>query len=130
MQSHLTDCSAIDAELDSLLREIEVVTELTRRCVQENAYSAQSQKDYVERYNGYVARYETAKAKVDALRQQKENRLAQADAIGGFMFALSEQGCELTEFDEPFWIAMIQKATVHHDGRLVFIFQNGVEIEA
>lgn len=68
--------------------------------------------------------------KVDALQQQKEDRLAQADAIGGFMFALSEQGCELTEFDEPLWISMVQKATVYHDGRLVFTFQNGIKIEA
>ena len=130
MQSHLTDCSAIDAELDGLLREIEVVTELTKRCIQENAHSAQSQEKYAERYNGFVARYETAKDKVDALRRQKEDRLAQADAIGGFMFALSEQACELTEFDEGLWLAVTEKATVYKNGRLVFIFQNGVEIEA
>lgn len=129
MQSHLTDCTCIDAEMNSLLREIEVVTELTKRCIQENAQSAQSQEEYAERYNGFVARYETARDKVAVLQQQKEARLVQADAIGGFMFALSEQGCELTEFDESFWIAMVQKATVYQDGRLVFTFQNGTEIE-
>ena len=74
MQNHLTDCSTIDTEPDGLLQEIEVVTELTKRCIQENAQSAQSQEEYAERYNGFVARYETAKAKVDALRQQKEAR--------------------------------------------------------
>ena len=130
MQNHLTDCSTIDTELDDLLREIEVVTELTKRCIQENAQSAQSQKEYAERYNGCVARYETAKAQVDALQQQKETRLVQADVIGGFMFAFSEQSCELTEFNESLWIAMVQKATAYRDGRLVFTFQNGVEIEA
>lgn len=129
MQSHLTDCSAIDAELDGLLREIEVVTELTKRCIQENAQSAQSQEEYAERYNGFVARYETARDKVAVLQQQKEARLAQADAIGGFMFALSEQGCELTEFDEGLWLAVTEKATVYKNGRLVFTFQNGTEIE-
>ena len=130
MQSHLTDCTGIDTEMNGLLREIEVVTELTKRCIQENAQSAQSQEEYAERYNGFVARYETARDKVAVLQQQKEARLVQADAIGGFMFALSEQGCELTEFDESLWIAMVQKATAYRDGRLVFTFQNGVEIEA
>lgn len=129
MQNHLTDCSTIDTELDGLLREIEVVTELTKRCIQENAQSAQSQEEYAERYNGFVARYDATKAKLDALQKKKETRLAQAEAIGGFMFVLSEQGCELTEFDESVWIAMVQKATVYHDGRLVFTFQNGMEIE-
>ena len=73
MQTALTDCSAIDAELDGLLREIEVVTELTQRCIQENAQSAQSQEEYTERYNAYVARYEKAKARADALQEQKNS---------------------------------------------------------
>lgn len=50
MQSLLTDCSTINAELDDLLWRIEVVTELTKRCIQENARSTQSQKEYAERY--------------------------------------------------------------------------------
>ena len=40
MQDYLTNCAVIDAELDELLREIAVVTELTQRCIQENAQSA------------------------------------------------------------------------------------------
>ena len=129
MQDHLTNCSALDAELDELFREIEVVTELTQRCIQENARSAQSQEEYTERYNGYVARYDAAKAKLDALQQKKDQRLAEAEAIGGFMFALSERDCKLTEFDEGLWLAVVEKATAYHDGRLVFTFQNGTEIE-
>ena len=129
MQSHLTDCSALDAELDELLQEIEVVTELTQRCIQENARSAQSQEEYTERYNGYVARYDAAKAKLDALQKEKAQRLAQADSIGGFMFELSEYTEAVTEFDEGLWLAVIGKATAYHDGRLVFTFQNGTEIE-
>ena len=130
MQTALTDCSAIDAELDGLLQEIEVVTELTQRCIQENAQSAQSQEEYTERYNGYVARYEKAKARADALQEQKKQRQAKADAIGGFMFELSERGDAINEFDERLWLAVVEKATAYHDGRLVFRFQNGSEIES
>ena len=129
MQDHLTNCSAIDAELDELLREIAVVTELTQRCIQENARSAQSQEEYAERYNGYVAWYEKAKARVDALQEQKKQRQAEADLIGGFMFALHEREAGITEFDNSTWLAVVQKATAYHDGRLVFAFQNGMEIE-
>ncbi len=130
MQDHLTDCSVIDAELDGLLREIEVVTELTQRCIQEDARSAQSQEEYTARYNGYVKRYEAAKAKVDELQRQKTERQAKADAIGAFMFALSELETGITEFDDSLWQATVVKATAYHDGRLVFTFQNGAEIEA
>ena len=129
MQDHLTACTALDAELDELLREIAVVTELTQRCIQENARSAQSQEEYAERYNGYVARYDAAKAKLDAFQKEKAQRLAKADAIGGFMFELSEYTEAITEFNEGLWLAVVEKATAYHDGRLVFTFQNGIEIE-
>lgn len=33
IQDHLTNCAAIDTNLDELLRETAVVTELTQRCI-------------------------------------------------------------------------------------------------
>ncbi|MBD5153536.1 MAG: hypothetical protein HDT15_00275 [Oscillibacter sp.] len=126
MQGHLTDCSAIDAELEELRQEIEVVTELTQRCIHENP---QSQEEYIERYNGYVARYEKAEARADALQEQKRQRQARVDIIGGFMFAVHERETGVTEFCNGLWLAVVQKATAYHDGRLVFIFQSGMEIE-
>jgi DNA invertase Pin-like site-specific DNA recombinase len=129
MQLTLTDCSDIDAKLDALRQEIEVVTELTRRCVEENSHSAQSQEAYAERYNGYVARYEAAKAKAEKLQNVRSQRTAKADEIGAFMFALAEYDSGVTEFDDRLWAATVQKATVYQDGRLVFTFQNSAEIE-
>lgn len=92
-------------------------------------YIEQSQEEYTERYNGYVARYDAAKAKLDTLQKKKNQRLVQADAIGGFMFELSERTEAVTEFDESLWLAVVKKATAFHDGRLVFTFQNGIEVE-
>ena len=40
MQSTLTDCSGLDAEIEFLLEEIDVVTELTKRCIAENSQTA------------------------------------------------------------------------------------------
>ena len=90
---------------------------------------AQSQEEYTERYNSYVARYDAAKAKLDALQQKKDQRLVEAEAIGGFMFAVHEREAGVTEFDNALWLTVVQKATAYHDGRLVFTFQNGMEIE-
>ncbi len=58
MQATLTDCTGIDTEIDSLLEEIDVVTELTKRCIAENSQMAQNQEEYAARYNGFVERYE------------------------------------------------------------------------
>lgn len=129
MQSTLTDCSGIDAEIESLLEEIDVVTELTKRCIAENSQTAQNQEEYAARYNGFVERYEKAKSRVEELRGTKAAREAQADAIGAFMFEVQELDT-LSEFDEKLWLTVIDTVTVHADGRMTFKFQGGTEIDA
>jgi DNA invertase Pin-like site-specific DNA recombinase len=129
MQATLTDCSSIDAELDALRQEITVVTELTQQCIEDNSHNAQSQEAYAEQYNSYVARYKAMQAKVDKLETKKAQRTVKADQIGAFIFTLAEYDTGVTEFDDLLWAATVQKATVYQNGRLVFTFQNGAEIE-
>lgn len=129
IQKTLTDCTTLDAQIAELIEEIEVITELTKRCIAENSSSAQNQEEYTKKYNGYVERYEKAKAKVEKLQEQKEARILKADSIGAFMFRLSELDEPPTEFDDHLWMQTIDKVIVHDDGRLVFIFKNGTEIE-
>lgn len=126
MQAALTDCSGIDAEIESALEEIDVVTELTKRCVAENAQAAQDQEAYTARYNGLVARYEKAKAKVEQFRAEKATRETKAAAIGEFMFKVQELDT-LTEFDEKLWLTVIDTVTAHADGRMTFRFKDGYE---
>ena len=124
----LTDCAGIDAEIESLLEEIEVVTELTKRCIAENSQTAQNQEEYAARYNGFVERYEKAKAQLEQLRTTKTAREAQAEAIGAFMFEMQELDT-INEFDEKLWLTIIDTVTVHADGRMTFKFQGGTEID-
>lgn len=129
MQDALTDCAELDAEKAEQLREMEIIFELTRRCVEDNSRSAQDQEAYLEQYNGYVARYESAKSRLDALEQKRSERKAKAEAIGGFMFELRERAEPLVSFDRRLWMDALDTATVYRDGRIVFKFQNGVEVE-
>ncbi|MEA4964889.1 MAG: hypothetical protein VB055_03565 [Oscillospiraceae bacterium] len=129
VKAKYTDCTAIDAELAELLREIDVVTELTRKCVEENAASAQNQDEYAARYSGYVERYNTTKSKVKALEQERTLRLARADAFDHFIFAIRNIETAPDSFDDALWQKVIDTVTVKSNGTLVFKFQNGVEIE-
>lgn len=129
MQSTLTDCSGLDAEIESLLEEIDVVTELTKRCIAENSQTAQNQEEYAARYNGFVERYEKAKTRVEELHSIKNVRQAQADAIGAFMFEVQELDT-LSEFDNKLWLTVIDTVTVHADGRMTFKFQGSTVIDA
>lgn len=129
MQSALTSYTGVDEEIQSLLEEIDVVTELTKRCIAKNSQTAQNQAEYKARYNGFVARYEKAKTRVAELRSIKNARQAQADAIGAFMFEVQELDT-LSEFDEKLWLTVIDTVTVYADGRMTLKFQGNTEINA
>ena len=90
---------------------------------------AQNQDEYAARYNGFVERYEKATARLEQLRTTKAEREAQAGAIGAFMFEVQELDT-LSEFDEKLWLTVIDTVTVHADGRMIFKFQGGTEIDA
>ncbi len=124
----LTDTTAIDMEMNTLLQELEVVTELTKKLVAENAATALDQTVYMTRYNGYVDRYEKAKARYDALAAQRDAKIAKGKAIDRFMSTLAKrEGC-LAEFDNRLWLMTVDTVTVEKDGRLLFRFYDGTEI--
>ena len=128
MQAMLTDCSEVDREIEAAVQETEVVAALVQKCVDENSQTALGQDAYLARYNSLVERYETAKAKLKALQKKRTERLRKADAIGGFMFSLSEREGPLGTFTDGLWIDSINLVTVRGDGQLTFRFQNGSEV--
>jgi site-specific DNA recombinase len=125
----LSNTTELDAEIDSLNEELTVVAELVKACVRENASTAQSQEEYAKRYNGLLARYEKARARLDVLMAEKERKLNQDREIRLFIETLKKQPLVLGEWDERLWIAILDRATVFRDGRIVFRFKSGNEIE-
>lgn len=129
MQKVVSDYSDIDVKLNELYQESEVIAELTKRCIEENSLQAINQEEYLKRYNGYCERYDSIKNKIETLENEKNKRKAKEIEIGGFMYELTEYEETITEFDEQLWMMVIDKAIVHQDGRPVFVFRNGCEIE-
>ena len=129
MRQVLSDTTTLDAELDSLNEEITVVAELVKTCVRENASTAQSQEEYAKKYNGLLARYEKATARLAEVSAEKERKRNQDREIRLFIEALKKQPLVLEEWDERLWIAIVDRATVFRDGRIVFKFKCGSEIE-
>lgn len=97
-----------------------MVAELIKRSVDENSTTALDQDEYNARYNGLVERYDRAQAWVNELEKRRTERMAKADAIGGFMFQLRKLEQPLEHFDERLWLDVIDSVTVHRDGDLTF----------
>jgi hypothetical protein len=128
IRRELLDFSAIDTEIDDILRELDVMAGMIKHLVDENAAQAKSQATYIGQYNSLVERYENLQSRYDTLQQQKERRLLQADAIGGCLFALEEVDLLDITFSEALWNAAVDHVTVYVDDHLEFCFKNGTAI--
>lgn len=128
MKAVLADIGEIDAEMDELLREMEVIAGLTRKCVEENSSVAQDQAEYAARYNGYVDRYERVKARYDSLAELRREKQAKARAIDRFAATLAKRDGLLKEFDSRLWLTVLVYATVNRDKTVTFRFCDGTEI--
>ncbi len=127
IRSALTDTSEIDSSLASLYAEIEVTSELIKRCVEENASAARDQNEYLKKYNGFTEKYQQLKREIDRLEKLRKARKTKADAIGAFVFEIRELE-PFTEFDERLWNISIDHVCVNSDGSFVFHFRTGHQI--
>lgn len=108
----LTDTSKIEKEMTELKSEIDVVAELTRKCINENSSSAQNQEEFTEKYNGYVEKYEKLKIRSDALAAEMDRKETTGRNIERFLLALSTEENILTEFDDSLWLATVDRVIV------------------
>ncbi len=126
-QEALCDWSDIDTELDELQREIEVVVELSRKVIYENAHTVIDQDEWYERNNSYLERHRKAPERVSELESLKRERQSKSLMIEGFVQNLEGQQEALEEFDDRLWIVAIETVTVQQDGKLYFVFKDGTK---
>ena len=125
----LGDCSTIEKEMESVSNEMEVVTGLIQKLIVENATRKLDQNDYRRKYEGYVNKYAALESRMDSLKKERESREIKFDIFSGFLFELSDLEELSLEFDVKLFHSLVDYATVYHDGRVVFTFRNGAEVE-
>ncbi len=129
MRKMLTDFTSLDAEIERQMEETQVVAELVKAAVKENASTAQSQEAYLKKYESLTARYEAAAKELERL-QAERTRLSQQDKrIACFIRTLKRQPERMDTWDDTIWTVMVEKGIVHKDGSITFIFYNGTEIK-
>jgi site-specific DNA recombinase len=126
-QETLCDCSEIDAEIDELHQEIEVVSELSRKAIYENAHAPINQDEWNERNNGYLERHRKSTERVTELEGLKRQKQSKKHTLESFIRNLEVTCNVLDTFDERLWMVLVDRVTVMPDGRLVFCFKDGTE---
>ena len=125
----LTDTTELDAEAAALTGECEIVTELLRKAVEENARAPLDQNEYEARRAALLARYEAAEARLGEIEAARAERRAKRVNIDRFLETLKKQGDLVTEFDEELWYITVDRVEVHADERLSIVFRDYVAVD-
>ena len=128
MRSVVADCTELNAEIDALNEEIQVVAGLVSQCIKENATTQQSQEEYNKKYNRLVKRYEKAVERLNKATAERDNRMQRDRQLRIFIGSIEKQPLVLETWDERLWISLLESATVYADNRITFRFKDGTEI--
>ena len=127
-QTTICDTTGIESELAKLLDEVEVVTELSRNALAENARGGLSQEAFHRQNDKYLKRYTQAKARIDFLELEKQRLVAKSKILDRFIEDIKDRPLVIDEWDESLWIAVIEKLVVNLDDTLSYVFKNGLDI--
>ena len=128
-RQRLMDFGTLDADIERQLEETKVVAELVRVAVKENASTAQSQEAYLKKYEALTKRYETAVAELERLQSLRASRSQQDKKMALYIRTLKKQPEVMHDWNDTIWTVMIEKAIIHRNGEITFVFQNGTEIK-
>lgn len=121
--------SELEGQREVATAEVELEASLIDQAIGDNARIAQDQDVYQRRYDALAARYDEAKAALDAIEEELERKRRVRDAIQAFLDSLEKQPARMEAFDEEAFCALADHLTVHEDGRLTVTFRNGAEVE-
>lgn len=129
-QETICDCTDLDAELNELHRELEVVAELSRKAIYENAHTAINQEDWYERNNNYLERHKKATERAAEHQSIKRQRQSKNHILESFIRNLEENSEAMDAFDERLWMVMVDRVTVLPNSKVIFRFKDGTEIDS
>jgi len=79
---------------------------------------------------GYLEKQAAVHARLSELQEEIQRRQKTSNLLGRFIRNMKNSPTTLAEFDEKLWAMSIDSVTVHRDGRLIFRFRDGTEVES
>ena len=130
MRKKLTNFTDLDTRIEAQLEETQVVAELVKALVKDNAATAQSQETYLRKYESLTQRYKAASTELDRLQAERTRCQQKDKSIGLFIRSLKKQPEVMDTWNDTIWTVMVERAVVHKDGSITFVFYNGAKIKS
>ena len=116
----------LDGQILELVIERDALTESARKVIEDKKRGI---ADAEVRYKALNEKYDQVMAKLTKLEKEKERKLAAISRIKTFIKVLENNEIVEDEFQEKLWTMLLEKAVVHDDGRIEFIYYSGYHNE-
>jgi site-specific DNA recombinase len=123
----LCDTTQLDANMQQEHDEMMITSKLMKAHIKKNASVSQSQDTYALEAGRIDNRYNAALERYNALEAERDKRIRKSKEMATFIALLKKQPLAVSEWDERLWITLLDTATVHRDGRIIFRFKSGKE---
>ena len=107
--ARLGDTTALEKERRILDEQLGVDAKAVNDLIARNARVAQDQKEYNERYDALVSRYEETEKKRDAVMEKIDQIMIRRRKIERFIGSVKDLPELITEFDESLWAWLIAR---------------------
>lgn len=121
----LYDIGPLEAQQAELQNEMEIVTEMIQKCINENAKVALNQEEYQKIYDGLVQRFNSTKANLETVSAELNDKITRRKTMKRFLLDLKKQDMLLTDFDPLLWRSLVEYVDVKRNYDIMFIFKDG-----
>ena len=83
----------------------------------------------MKKYESLTKRYETEAAELARLQNLRTLRSQKDKAVALYIRTLKKQPTVLSEWNDTLWTVMVEKAIVHRNSEITFVFYNGTKVK-
>lgn len=124
----LTDTSKLEAKINSTKETLEEYAKEFRLLIDANTKTIQDQDIWKKKYAEFEEKYKNKEEEYNKLIAEKDIKIAKSKEIEAFI-ELFKKSKYIQEWDEMIFNFTLEKAVVHKDKSITFIFVSGIEIK-
>lgn len=125
----LSDNTSIEERESTLWVEQRNEEYILSALIKENASVAQNQNEFRKKCQPHEDRLTEIYKELDALKAKTKKRIKRKNALEIMVGRLSSETFTTDSFNGETFAQLVEKITVHENGKMTFRFMNGVEIE-
>ena len=127
LMNQLADTSTLDDEEHQLLAEMDVLGELLRKAIAQNAAETLDQTSYSRQYDALEERYNSLTTRLNAIGTEKAQRKQMRSTFKQFIQAV--EICDpVNDFSPDAWCALVENVTIITKDDIRIAFRNGITI--